>query len=174
MFEYDDEYPSCRRTYATFRLFSSTATPEEIGRALLCEPTDTHHRGDRVSSRSNPRANASSTSEARGRGTTRRREPEGRPTRYAVRPTHGWFLSTEAALASKDTRRHLDWLLDRLEPRAAELAELLANGAEADIFCFWASARGQGGPTLSPPQMRRLASLQLSCSYDCYGPDDEV
>jgi len=93
---------------------------------------------------------------------------ESQLTTCTGRPLHGWFLSTEGVLESKDVRRHIDWLLDRIEPSAAELQALVREGARADIFCYWLSAQGHGGPTLSPGQMHRLARLQLECGFDVY------
>ena len=37
-----------------------------------------------------------------------------------------------------------------------------------DIFCYWLSASGQGGPTLSPDLMRRLAEAELEIGFDVY------
>ena len=132
--EYDDEYPTCGRTYATVRIFGIPAT--EVGSALGLVAT----RMQLVSL-----------------------VPPRRP--------NGWFLTTEGAIASRDIRRHLDWLLDRLEPKAGALAELRSRGASADIFCYWLSATGHGGPTLSPSQSKRLAALDLECGFDVYFPE---
>ena len=46
-------------------------------------------------------------------------------------------------------------------------------GYRMDIFCYWLSAGGHGGPTLSPAIMRRLGELGLEIGFDIYGPYDE-
>ncbi len=42
-----------------------------------------------------------------------------------------------------------------------------------DIFCYWLSADGHGGPILSPAMMRRLGQLELEVGFDIYGPYNE-
>jgi hypothetical protein len=84
-------------------------------------------------------------------------------------PLSGWFLSTEGVVQSRDLRRHLDWLLDRLLPVRTKLSDLQTQqGVSMDVFCYWRSAHGQGGPTLNPKQMRNLADLNLEIGMDIY------
>jgi hypothetical protein len=78
-----------------------------------------------------------------------------------------WFLTSKGAVKSKDSRRHIDWILDNLEPVKNELLELQLS-VKMDIGCFWLSTNGDGGPTLSPYQMRRLADLNLEVWWDVY------
>jgi hypothetical protein len=82
-------------------------------------------------------------------------------------PLNGWFLTSRGAVDSKDSRRHLDWLLDQLLSRRESLASLISDGARADIFCFWLSI-GHGGPTVSPEQARKLNDLELDLGFDVY------
>lgn len=81
---------------------------------------------------------------------------------------NGWFLCSRGQVVSRDARRHIDWILDQIEPVAAELDKLRSLGARADISCFWLSAYGHGGPTISPHQSGRLAALNLDCWFDVY------
>lgn len=84
-----------------------------------------------------------------------------------------WRLSTQDTVQSRDTRRHVDWLLDRIEPFAIALDALRSGGAKADIFCYFVNI-GQGGPMLSPPQLQRLAALRLEIGWDVYsGAEDD-
>lgn len=84
-------------------------------------------------------------------------------------PLNGWFLSSKTNVASRDVRRHIDWLLDKIDPAALALVSLPASeGVDADVACFWDSAQGHGGPILSPVQMKRLASLDLDIWFDVY------
>lgn len=39
-----------------------------------------------------------------------------------------------------------------------------------DIACYWVSRSGHGGPTIPPPQMRRLADLNIELGFDFYSP----
>jgi hypothetical protein len=147
--EYDDAYATCEETRAVLRINPGDISPREITEALGIEPTEINERGKvRVSL------------------TTGR-------TREVRR--NAWFLSSEGHLDSKDLRRHLDWLVDRIEPAAAALTRLRKErGVRADIWCVWWSAAGSGGPTLSPKQMRRIAPLDLDCAFEImfFGRDD--
>ena len=86
----------------------------------------------------------------------------------AVLPTGGWFLSSRDHVPSKDTRRHVAWILDQLEPNRSALLSLQDRGYAMDIFCFWASVSGHGGPELDHELMQRLASLRLNIGFDLY------
>lgn len=84
------------------------------------------------------------------------------------RAINGWFLSTKGKVSSKDSRRHIDWLLDKIQHAAEQIRELKNNGARVDICCFWISATGNGGPVLSPRQMTRLSDLDLDVWWDIW------
>jgi len=82
---------------------------------------------------------------------------------------NGWFLSTKERVESRDIRRHVDWLLQQIFPLRSELAALQARpGIRMDVFCYWRSTQGHGGPLLTPKQMRPLANLDLEIGFDCY------
>jgi hypothetical protein len=125
-------------------IFSDAIAPAEISSTLMLEPTLSHLKGEAIS-----------------------------PHVPRPRPQHSWLLSSEDQVRSRDTRRHIDWILDRLEPCAIAFEGLLSRGASVDIFSFWSSARGQGGPILSPPQFARLARFRLECIYDIYFSVDD-
>lgn len=142
--DYDDEDDSCSQTFCTLRLFSASIAPEQISGALQVEPTSSHRAGDLISPR----------------GTARRSEND-------------WQLSTESFVSSRDFRRHVDWLLDRLSAAEPAFHELRANGLAADIFVYWRSARGQGGPLLSLPQLKGLTRFEIECVFDIYFDEPE-
>jgi len=87
----------------------------------------------------------------------------------------GWFLTTRGKLKSKDSRRHIDWLLDKIEPVSEQILSLQKQGVSMDISSFWGSASGDGGPILSPEQMARLVKMNLEVWWDVYfeGEDEE-
>jgi hypothetical protein len=89
-----------------------------------------------------------------------------RAGRFASR--HGWFLTTKGRSQSLDARRHIDEVLAPLAGKDGALAELRAMGAQIDVSCYWRSAQGQGGPTLSPKQSSMLGSLGLDLWFDVY------
>lgn len=96
----------------------------------------------------------------------------------AERPTRrrAWFLSSRDHVDSRDSRKHIDWLLDTIEPAAFGIRKLMAEGTEADILCYYLSI-GHGGPCLDPEQMRRFSEIGLSIGWDIYfdpGPDSDA
>ena len=81
-------------------------------------------------------------------------------------PTGRWILTSENAIQSTNLEDHLDWLLDRLSVVPCDVPGV----GRADVFCYWVSATGHGGPELSPQMLARLASLQLTLGFDLYFP----
>lgn len=142
MTPYDDDWPTCVKTNATLRMFSDQVGPEAISKKLNINPTESFSKG------------------------------ESHGNRGLIRKLNGWLLNTEEAVDSKDTRRHIDWLLSKLSPRKIELDELRSNGVEVDISCLWMST-GQGGPLMSPQQMAVLCQLDLEIWWDIYFDDEE-
>src|SRR5436309_9348562 len=118
MAEYDNDYATCEAAYATLRIFHPDLDPDAISAALGFQPTDAHRRGEVLN-------------------------PEGR---WPVIAKQGaWFLGTEGVIQSRDIRRHLDYLLDRLQPKSEAVKALQEEGCQMDIFCYWLWT-GQGGP----------------------------
>lgn len=146
---YDDAYETCERTYAALLVYPGESEPEFVTRRLGVEPTSTQSKGERI------------------------RNSLGRERIVSV---NGWFLSSEGKVRSLDVRRHLDWLLEKLMPAEAGLKELQKlPKVKLGVSCVWWSAGGQGGPTLWPEQMARMAQLNLECSFDIafFGEDAE-
>lgn len=146
---YDDAYGSCERTYAELRIYSGSMDPDAISGRLGITPTSVQRKGERKTN-----------------SLGRSREV----------PLNGWFFSSEGKTASRDLRRHLDWILDRVEPTKDQLAEIQSRvGVTMLINCVWWSAMGMGGPTLWPEQMRRIANLNLECSFELafFGTDSD-
>jgi hypothetical protein len=144
---YNEKYVTCARTTATLRIYSDELDPREIEKYLQIPATQINRKGE---ARTSPR------------GRTR------------ILPKNAWFLSSEGQVASKDLRHHLDWLLAKLEGAEVRLGELQAMPeVRMSVNCVWWSAYGHGGPTLWPEQMRRLAELDLECTFDIYFVPEE-
>ncbi len=87
-----------------------------------------------------------------------------------------WSLSS----GPTDTRplaAHLEALLDLVEPVAKAIHGLASDGFTMDWFCFLDVEGWQGGETLDPALLRRLAELPIDLSLDIYatealGPTD--
>ena len=141
--EYDDYYPTCKATSAAFRIMHPELEPDIISQQLALTPSWTWRKGT-----------------VRGRRQV--------PARSGI-----WGFDTDGVITSRDLRRHLDWLLDHLDPHAAVLAELRAEGYQMDIFCLWCRLGGTGGPMLSPRNMARLAALGLTIGFEFCAEDED-
>lgn len=145
---YNDSYETCERTLAELRIYGNDLEPREVTERLGVEPTSSQRKDDSVTS-------------SLGRRRTFK--------------AGGWFLSSEDRVQSKDLRRHLDWLLALIVPRAQALRSLQeVDGIRMNVTCIWWSAAGDGGPTLWPEQMRAMADLNLECVFEIafYGDPD--
>jgi Domain of unknown function (DUF4279) len=142
--DYRDSYPTCVETYSTLRIFSDDLAPDQITEALAIEPTGAFGKGDLHS-----------------KGKLRRK-------------TNGWFYSTKKLNESRDTRRHLDMILNALDGKERQIRELQARGCKTNITSYWVSS-GQGGPWLMPDQMLRLGALNIDIWWDVYfSSEDET
>lgn len=134
---FDDDYPTCLETYATLRIFSDALIPAEITSAVGVSPSESFLKGDPIG------------------------------TKGHVRRHSGWLLSSRGAVVSRDTRRHLAWLLDQLSSKKDAIQSIRDSGGEVDISCYYVSV-GQGGPTMSADQMVELGRLGLDVWWDIY------
>jgi Domain of unknown function (DUF4279) len=109
MNSYDDDYPTCKKTYTTLRIFSESISPQKITTLFGIDPTDSFVKDDAIGKCS------------------------------AKQKQNGWFLSTETKVLSKDFRRHLDWIISVIIDYDDAVKNLHLNGAEIDISCYWVS-----------------------------------
>ena len=126
---------------ARLRVFSPDLTPEELAAALVVPPDQSYRTGDRVSLRSGSEV---------------------------VRKTNAVFVDSGLP-ENRPLDEHLEALVAKLEPAAAGLRSL-SGRAKADVFCGFSSANGQGGFSLSPRLLARLAALGLDIGFDLYPP----
>ncbi len=136
----EDDYPTCRETYVTLRVYHKTAEPAEVTRALGLEPSDAQMVGEVFEARNKKRT-------------------------YEI---SGWFFCSKDAVESYDSEKHLDWLLSQIESKKNALAALKQQGWWMDISCYWDSDQGDGGPTLSPALLKRLAAAETTLWFDVY------
>jgi hypothetical protein len=140
--EIDDDYATCAGTYATLCIYDDHLVPDAVTRKLGVEPSGSQIKGHPSSDRHG---------------------------RVYIPEIGGWFLSTKGHVVSRDVRRHLEWLLDRLAGCEHALKSFQDNAYRMEVSCYWLSAEGQGGPILSPDIMRRLGGLGLAVGFDIYG-----
>jgi hypothetical protein len=79
-----------------------------------------------------------------------------------------WRLSSEGKVEGTDLEAHIQWLLDLIEPNRAGITLLQTEGVLIDVFCFWESLTGHGGPQFGPDTLRRLGNMQLELGLDIY------
>jgi hypothetical protein len=139
--DYNDDYATCHKTYATLVIVHPDLDPDQVTQGLGLRPTRAWRRGDI-------------------------RNPHGK--RPFIYPRGGWELTTEGTVQSRDVRRYIDWLLDQLDLKGRVLNQLQERGYQTVINCFWCSEYGQGGPMLWPGQMTRLGALGLELWFDIY------
>ena len=137
----EDEATSDPRSYATLRLFGPTLDPAEVTTLIGVRPTTSHRMGDRASAQ-------------------------------AVPSRHGlWALSSSGLVDSADLDAHVRYVLERVEPAAAAIRDLLQNPDWfGDVFCYLLRDRDDGGPTISVGNHRLLSDLGLQLGLDIYGP----
>jgi len=143
----DKFYPTCERTHAVLRIHCGQLSPIRVTEILGLEPTESVKKG-----------------------------VAGKPNKLGLSPigkVNLWMLDSEGHVDSLDLRDHIDWLLDRIESSSSNLLALRAQGVVMDVWTIWWSKNGDGGPTIWPSQMRRLAllDLELSIGFSFYGND---
>jgi hypothetical protein len=148
---YPDDYSTCARTYASLLIRGGSEDPEEVTAVRNVEPT---------TMRSKRRQGCYA------HGVWSDQPPEGRPVRVNV-----WDLTTEGVVQSRDSRRHVDWLLDVVKEKTDECAQLRARGWSTEISVFWHFKSGHGGPTVEPSSMRIMADLGITLWFDVYDSD---
>lgn len=122
--EYNDEYPTCVKTYSTLRIFSDVLDPESITKQLGIEPTSSFRKGDV--------------------------HCQGKLQRKA----NGWFFCTDTLSRSRDTRRHLDLILAELDGKDVALNALQARGCKVDVTNYWVSIGHGGPWLMPPQSLR--------------------
>lgn|SRR5579863_2808003 len=130
---------------ADFVLRGEDLDADAVTLALGFEPTDTvDHRGVRA---------------------------DGSPGRRRA----AWSFESAPACSPEDDHlnEHLCWLLDRLEPRAGELREVIAaQGVDAEFWCMVKMESWNVDFELPPSTLARVAALGACLRLDTYAPKD--
>jgi hypothetical protein len=143
--QYDDDFATCKRTYATLAIYKHEIDLAYVSGVLGIEPN-----------------------EGQPHGTSQQKTPGSGVSKAGTR---GWFLTSKGNVQSRDLRRHIDWVTERLTGKVAGLRELKETGHEARIIAYWLSAYGHGGPILSSPQTQAIAQLDVDLDLDVYIAD---
>jgi len=83
-------------------------------------------------------------------------------------PISSWQLKTKDVVKSKDLRAHIDWIIDKISGKKAELRLLKRSGYYIKVTCFWISASGNGGPIIDHPLTKRLSKYPIDLEFDIW------
>jgi len=90
-----------------------------------------------------------------------------------TRTFSGWFLETRGTVRSNEIEEHLEWVLERIEPRSHVIADLLRNDIDVDLDCSWSSTGMGGGPWIPPAAMARLGALGIPFMISFYASEPD-
>ncbi|MGP0018625.1 MAG: DUF4279 domain-containing protein [Candidatus Sulfotelmatobacter sp.] len=134
---------------ATFSVFSTSLTHQEISDRLGLQPTRTHTKGQ-------PRG---------------ARRTDGSIDLSNVWQDSAWQLTSPLG-RDRILAEHINWLLDTIEPKADAIKALRTECSLIRLFCGFASHDGQGGFTLDTDTLGRMSELGLNLELDLYPPSD--
>lgn len=146
---YRDDYPTCVEAYATLRIGGGAEHPDTITARLGIQPSSMRVKGHA----------------GRWDGQEWRGLDDGPLASRSM-----WCLSSKGLIESRDSMRHIDYLLEAIDGKDDLLASLVREGWEIDVSVFWVS-NGGGGPMISPQTMGRLSQLNLEIGFDVYFND---
>ena len=131
---------NARCSAASFRICGEALNLQEIETMLAIKASQSHLKGEK-----------------------------GEPSRFNVVFRESLWSLKSPLDKSESLDKHLEWLLDRLEPKTAEVQHL-ARLHRLDFFCGFASPNGQGGFILDGALLARLAKLGVPVGLDLYPP----
>ena len=80
-----------------------------------------------------------------------------------------WSLESDGQIQSTDLILHIEWLINKLEPSASQIRELVHEQAlDARISCLWISPECHHELDIHPRLIRKIADLGLELSFDIY------
>jgi hypothetical protein len=132
--------PNCAETFASLQLFGDDLVPEEIGRLLGLQATESAAKGSRTVASSG---------------------------KIRVAPSGRWILETRGRVSSTGAEDHVKWLLEQLDSSGLVPGNI-PGVRRSSICCYWVSATGNGGPQFSPEVLGRLSSYHLTLGLDIY------
>jgi hypothetical protein len=133
-------------TYASLYIAHNNMSPDDISGILQLQPTDKQVKGDIICLPSK---------------------------KIKVAAISYWKLSTESLVQSEYMEPHLDWLIQQLLPVKDQIISLQKI---PDILmrlrCIWCSGEENNGINFTAEQIKRLAELNMDCSFGLYFDSD--
>lgn len=83
---------------------------------------------------------------------------------------HGyWELSSSDEINTGQLQPHLEWLMDKIEPKKLIIKQLLTDETITSVIsCFWILTGGHDALDLNPQLLIRISSLQIEIVVDIY------
>lgn len=82
-----------------------------------------------------------------------------------------WSLSSKNKVQSNDLARHLEWLINQLEPEKPRFLDILKEeNIDAEISCFWILPTDHENLSLPPELVKNISELGLGLNIDLYCP----
>ncbi|NEV65329.1 DUF4279 domain-containing protein [Thiorhodococcus minor] len=81
---------------------------------------------------------------------------------------NAWFLSTQDFVDSRDLRRHLFFVAERINKKIDALSLLKNCGWNAMLHCYWESREGNGGPILDVTTLKVIAKMEIDLHFDVW------
>lgn len=83
---------------------------------------------------------------------------------------HGiWMLDSSGKLDSDDPIKHIEWLVEILEPARMKLIEIaLDENIDAEICVFWIMSSSHEVLTITPNWFQRIASFNIRLELSIY------
>ena len=144
---YNDEYETCNRTSVNLLVYTGEESADMVNSLTGVTATIIRKKGEVIELSSG---------------------------RSRVTPLNAWFLLSEDNVDSKDMRRHLDWMIEKINSFNIKLNELKSNGYEVRLECIWWSKYNTGGPTVYSRQLSIIGDfgLDLEFEFAYYGDED--
>lgn len=79
--------------------------------------------------------------------------------------TDGWCYFTSQMPRDASFDQHAEWMLRRLEPHAAMLSSWSQRGWRIQLEFITITTANNGGPTVRPELLRRIAALGLATCW---------
>lgn len=124
----------------SLRVFGDNLVPQEITNKLSCTPTMEHKKGDALNSKSSNR----------------------------IARTGAWHLKGDFP-RQMDLEIQITSLLSKMTDNIQTWEEITSR-FHVDLFCGLFLADKNGGFSLTPEVMRKLANRGIEIGFDIYGP----
>lgn len=86
---------------------------------------------------------------------------------------HGvWFLDSKEKFQSLDPTKHIEWILEQIEPMQVKLNEIIQEQSLiAELSVFWIMPTSHEYLIFEPDLIKRIAATNLRLEISFYGPD---